>query len=138
VRYGRQCAALPVVETPEGVRIVMVTSRETRRWVLPKGWVNDGLTPHRAAEREALEEAGLEGKIDRSPLGSYTYGKRLGDGAVRDCTVTVHLLRVTRMRERWPEREERERRLFAPEEAAGLVDEPGLRELLRNFAPARV
>ncbi|HZF75013.1 MAG TPA: NUDIX hydrolase [Acetobacteraceae bacterium] len=133
---GRQCAALPVLDTPEGVRVVMVTSRETRRWVLPKGWVDDGLTPHRAAAREALEEAGLEGEIERRPVGSYSYGKRLADGTVRECTVSVHLFHVSRMRDRWPEHDQRERRLFAPEEAAELVAEPELQSLLRGFMQA--
>lgn len=133
----RQCAALPVVQTANGPRIVLVTSRDTRRWVLPKGWVNDGLSSHRAAEREALEEAGLEGEIERSPFGAYSYGKRLADGSVRVCTVAVHLLRVTRLRESWPEMRERERRQFTAEEAAGLVQEPELAALLRAFGAAQ-
>jgi len=129
----RQCAALPMLGQGPGLRIVLVTSRETRRWVIPKGWIEPGEAPNRSAAREAFEEAGLAGEAEADPLGRYTYAKRLPHGAILPCEVLVFRLRVTRLLRDWPERRERERRLFTPEAAAALVLEPDLARLLRSL-----
>jgi 8-oxo-dGTP pyrophosphatase MutT (NUDIX family) len=110
---------------------VLVTSRETKRWVVPKGWIEPQEPPHRSAAREAFEEAGLEGEADPEPLGLYAYPKRLPRGVVVLTEVLAYRFHVTRMLTDWPEAHQRERRLFAPDAAAGLVAEPGLAELLR-------
>jgi 8-oxo-dGTP pyrophosphatase MutT (NUDIX family) len=127
----RQSAALPVVGHGTALRVVLITSRETRRWVIPKGWIEPKEAPHRSAAREAFEEAGLEGEADPLPIGLYAYGKRLARGVVQPTEVLVHRFRVIRLRHDWPERAERQRRLFTPETAAALVVEPGLAALLR-------
>lgn len=132
----RQCAALPVLGSGGAQRVVLVTSRETRRWVLPKGWIEPGEQPHRSALREAFEEAGLTGEAEREPIGSYVYGKRLAGGGVASTEVLVFRLRVARLLPDWPERGERERRLFRPAAAAALVLEPDLARLLRRLASA--
>jgi len=116
-----------------GLRIVLVTSRETRRWVIPKGWIEPGEAAHRSAAREAFEEAGLAGDTEVEPLGRYTYAKRLPQGALLPCEVLVFRLHVARMLRDWPERRERDRRLFTPEAAAALVLEPDLARLLRSL-----
>eukprot|EP01037_Dinobryon_pediforme_P043882 gene43882-55248_t len=75
---SRQVAALPVIKTATGeTRVVLMTSRETRRWVIPKGWPITGLKNHEAAAREAFEEVGLVGAIGKKPIGSYQYFKRM-------------------------------------------------------------
>ncbi|WP_207622694.1 NUDIX hydrolase [Falsiroseomonas algicola] len=130
----RQCAAVPLTGAPGDLRVVLVTSRETRRWVVPKGWVEPGEAPHVSAAREAFEEAGLEGEADPDPLGTYAYDKRKANGVLLPCEVLVFRYRVTRLLAEWPERHQRERRLFRPEAAAALVLEPDLARLLRSLA----
>lgn len=130
----QQFAALPFRDD-NGLQVMLVTSRETRRWVLPKGWPIKGLKPHSVAAREALEEAGLTGKIAKEAIGSYHYVKRMRNGAAMTCEVGVFPLTVEKQRRNWPEREQRATSWFAREDAASLVDEPGLRDLILNFTP---
>lgn len=133
----RQVGALPYRFDDDGrLQVMLITSRESRRWVIPKGWPVRGLEPHRAAKREASEEAGLKGDIRKKPVGVYAYGKRLASGPTVPCEVSVFPMRVTGRRKRWPEMDQREGRWLSPEEAAGLVQEEGLRSLLRAFKPA--
>ena len=132
-RPRQQFAALPF--RSDGKRQVMLlSSRETRRWVLPKGWPIKGLKPHSVAATEALEEAGLIGKIAKKPIGAYHYLKRMPNGAALVCRVDVFPFRVEKQRKNWPEREQRTIGWFDVEEAASLVDEPELRDLLLGFA----
>lgn len=130
-----QSAALPLVGHGMALRVVLVTSRETKRWVLPKGWIEPQEAPHRSAAREAFEEAGLMGEAETEPFGSYSYPKRRADGSVVTTEVLVFRFRVARQLQDWPERTERERRLFTPAAAAALVAEPGLAALLRSLSP---
>ena len=129
-----QYAALPW-RRAETVEIMLVSSRETRRWVLPKGWPMKGRKPHDAAAQEALEEAGIEGKIAKSPAGVYRYIKRMKNGSAQPCQVTVFPFEVQRERTSWPEQHERIRHWFPANEAADVVDEPDLAEVIRAFAP---
>jgi 8-oxo-dGTP pyrophosphatase MutT (NUDIX family) len=114
---------------------MLVTSRETRRWIIPKGWPIRGLTAHASAAREALEEAGLIGQVDRRPIGSYRYRKRLADGSAVLCKVQVFTLRVIKQLPSWPEQAERSTRWFLPEAAAKTVDERELGGLIRDLRP---
>lgn len=129
----RQSAALPVLTGTDGPRVVLVTSRETRRWVVPKGWIEPREAPHRSAAREAFEEAGLAGEADPAPLGAYAYAKKLGRGVIAPTEVLVFRFRVTALLDHWPEHNERERRLFTPEDAAARVAEPELAALIRRL-----
>jgi 8-oxo-dGTP pyrophosphatase MutT (NUDIX family) len=130
---GQQYAALPWRDQG-GLEILLVTSRETRRWVIPKGWPMKNKKPHAAAAREALEEAGVTGRVLKRPIGTYSYVKRLKNGAPLQCSVDVYPLKVTGQRTRWPEQGERTGRWFPVEEAAAAVDEPDLQLLIRQFA----
>jgi uncharacterized protein len=136
-----QVAALPFRILPgvanlhgEAVDILLVTSRDTGRWVLPKGNVEPGETATAAAAREAAEEAGVAGRIGNSSIGSFRYSKRGGDGSVAQLTVAVYPLAVVTEAADWPERKERERRWFTRAEAAAVVDEDELAELIGTFA----
>lgn len=129
-----QAAALPWRLTERGVEIMLVTSRDTGRWVLPKGWPEGEEDLWRAAEREAAEEAGISGSIGASALGRYYYGKSLPTGMERRCEVHVYPLEVDRVADKWPERKARLRRWFAPAEAAARVHEPDLGELIAAFS----
>lgn len=111
----------------------MITSRETHRWVIPKGWPMKDLAPAESARIEAFEEAGVEGPIAPKAIGTYPYVKVMKDGGRRPISVEVFPLRVERELSDWPERGERERRWFTPAQAAGLVDEPELAKLIGAF-----
>ncbi|HZH28620.1 MAG TPA: NUDIX hydrolase [Azospirillaceae bacterium] len=131
---GRQCAALPVRGSGEAIEVLLVTSRDTGRWVLPKGWVEKGWAPPDMAAREAFEEAGVEGRIRSAPIGSYTYDKRLPKNRIRVCKVHVFVLEVERELDAWPEMDQRQRRWMTPGQAAYLVAEGGLVDLLLRIA----
>lgn len=130
-----QYAALPY-RVVDGLEVLLVTSRETGRWVIPKGWPMKGRKPHWAAEREALDEAGVVGRIGKHSIGAYSYAKRLLDGVTVDCLVHVYPLAVEQQQATWREQHQRTARWFTPEEAAEVVQEPALAALLRTFSPA--
>jgi 8-oxo-dGTP pyrophosphatase MutT (NUDIX family) len=130
----RQCAALPFRSGADsGVQVMLLTSRDTGRWVIPKGWPNAREAPHASAEREALEEAGLVGTVGRDSIGTYLYEKRLAGGAVVICEVLVFPLEVERQQDDWPEKEERQFQWFSPDDAANAVREPALRDIILNI-----
>lgn len=130
-----QVAALPWRRGEDGIaQVLLVTSRETRRWVLPKGWPLKNRSPSKAAAREAWEEAGVRGPIASAPVGTYEYPKRL-PASVRLLTVAVYPLQVTEEHDAWPEVGQRERRWVDRAAAAQLVDEPGLKALLGDWGP---
>ena len=133
-RRGRQCAALPFAEEKGELRVLLVTSRETQRWVLPKGWTEKRLSPHALAAKEAFEEAGVVGEVEPRPIGRYRYLKRGPRDRVTPCSVRVFPLRVNRLLDDWPERRERQRRWFSAAEAAMAVEEGGLVTLLLGLA----
>jgi uncharacterized protein len=118
------------------VLVLLVTSRGTGRWVIPKGNVGKGATLHAAAAREAEEEAGVAGAVCPIPLGSYRYRKKRNNGASLMVDVDVFPLAVTQEFDSWKEQHQRERRWFTLPEAAEAVDEPDLRDLMRSFAPS--
>jgi len=128
----RQYAALPW-RIQDGPEILLASSRDSRRWVIPKGWPMKGRKAHMTAALEALQEAGLLGKIAKKKLGSFRYDKRLNSGGAVLCSVDVFALRVLRQRKNWPEKDQRVTQWFPLAEAANLVEEPGLSEMIRSF-----
>jgi 8-oxo-dGTP pyrophosphatase MutT (NUDIX family) len=129
-----QHGALPFVIDRHGeIRVLLVTTRGRRDWIIPKGWPIRGLTAPATAEREAFEEAGVVGSIvGDKPVGSYRYEKRWTARKVITCEVSVFLLAVERQLRKWPEKSERDTRWFAPEDAASVVTPAGLAEVLRD------
>jgi 8-oxo-dGTP pyrophosphatase MutT (NUDIX family) len=116
------------------VRVLLMTSRETGRWIIPKGNVNVGTTPVQAAEKEAYEEAGIRGTICGSvPLGFYTYFKILPSGEKQPATVEVYLMRVKQQLKKWPEKRERQLSWVSLKVALRVVQEPGIVPLLRGL-----
>ncbi len=130
---AEQIAALPLRFEGNKPRVLMVTSRETRRWVMPKGWTMDDKKPWQAAKIEALEEAGAKGMVADQKIGTYRYKKRLQDGSKIKCRVTVYPMLVEKLKRNWKERNERQRHWFSLKKAAQLVDEKDLSELLMNL-----
>lgn len=131
---ARQVGALPFRKRRGKVEILLITSRETKRWIIPKGWPMDGLQNYNAARREALEEAGIVGRVGKIPIGHFQYDKRLKNGDVRRCHIYVYKLEVKTMLRNWHEKHERQRRWFTTEKAAALVDEVGLKAIILNVA----
>lgn len=132
---GEQVAAIPIRWTKnDDLRILMVTSRDTGRWVLPKGWTMDGKKPWRAAELEALEEAGVKGYISREEIGVYCYDKIMDDGSSVRCEVRLYPMIVEKVKRDWKERKERKRHWFSARGAATAVNEPGLADLLEKLS----
>ena len=132
----RQVAALPWRRGEDGLEILLVTSRETRRWVTPKGGRMPGKTDPEAAAIEAMEEAGVQGDIGVNPVGAFRYAKRLKSGDDRMYVVAVYPLKVLIQLGAWPEAAERERRWMSLDDAAASVHEPDLAQLILDFAHA--
>ena len=129
-----QYAALPWRKGADGaVEMLLITSRESRRWVIPKGWPMKDKKPGPCAAQEAFEEAGVVGAAGRKTLGAYHYDKRLRSGRLQHVRVMVYPLEVREQRDQWPEKGQRDRMWASPADAAGLVDEPELKALLAKF-----
>ncbi|CTQ32247.1 NUDIX hydrolase [Jannaschia rubra] len=133
-RRKEQIAAMPLRWKGEKVQVLMITSRDTGRWVVPKGWTMKDVKPWAAAAIEALEEAGAKGHIAREVFGTYSYDKMLDDGTAQPCRVSVYPMIVDRLKSDWKEKGQRKRKWFALTEAADLVDEPELAEMLRRLS----
>lgn len=116
------------------IEVLLITSRDTGRWVIPKGWPMANRSPAAAAAQEAWEEAGVQGQVVETALGRFGYKKLFGPKRSVDCTVEVFALRVARLVDKFPERKERRRKWFAAEKAARKVNEPELRQLLTHLA----
>ena len=128
-----QIAALPVHTDATGtMRVLLITSRETRRWVIPKGWPMKGLKEHEAAAQEALEESGVYGRVRRGSLGEYLYWKRHPE-RFELCQVRVYLLSVHGQVASWREKGKRQLCWFSIDDAADRVEESGLRDLIRRL-----
>jgi 8-oxo-dGTP pyrophosphatase MutT (NUDIX family) len=134
----KQVAALPVRKAGKGlVEILLVTSRDTGRWVIPKGWPSKRMSDAAAAYREARQEAGVTGKISSKPMGSYRY-RKIEETGTRLIEVSVFRLSVKKEKKRWPEKVERQRAWFDIKTAARQVREPQLRALMTALGePAR-
>jgi 8-oxo-dGTP pyrophosphatase MutT (NUDIX family) len=130
---SQQYAALPWRQA-QGLEILLITSRETRRWVIPKGWPIPAHSAAESAAQEAYEEAGIRGQMAVHSMGHYTYSKRQRGGARKRFRVDVFAMEVSEVLDLWPEAHERARQWLPPEEAWALVEEPELAALIRVFA----
>jgi 8-oxo-dGTP pyrophosphatase MutT (NUDIX family) len=144
-RARTQVAALPFRLRDGVLEVMLITSRDTGRWIIPKGWPQRGRKAHEASAREAREEAGVIGKIGKKPIGVFRYDKRLSPETAVPCKVRVFAIEVNELLGEWPEKSDRKRIWLPPAEAARQVDERGLQKLLldlprhvrRNAAPRK-
>jgi 8-oxo-dGTP pyrophosphatase MutT (NUDIX family) len=136
-----QYAALPYrVNANARTEVLLITSRQTRRWIIPKGWPHKDKdkAPHRSAAREAFEEAGVIGAVGRRSIGSFSHDKRLKNGGVVTCKVLVFPLKVDRQDKEWPEKEERQLRWLSAHRAAKTVKHPKLSEIIGRLARTNI
>ncbi|MEL6102310.1 MAG: NUDIX hydrolase [Pseudomonadota bacterium] len=117
------------------VEILLITSRRTRRWIVPKGWPVRGKSPSESALHEAWEEAGVVGRVNPRPIGIYSYVKLLGQDAGLPCVAMVYAVKVKELARDYPERAERRRKWVSRKKAGAMVDEPELARILREFDP---
>jgi len=130
----QQAAALPVKRDGSRLRVLLVTSRQDGRWILPKGKVEDDESPSEGAAREAFEEAGIKGRAGDAPLGTYRYLKQVEEHRAISSTVTVFPMLVRKELQKWPEAKERKRRWFPLKTAAEKVGDWELGLLLKRFS----
>jgi 8-oxo-dGTP pyrophosphatase MutT (NUDIX family) len=127
-----QVAAVCYRQTTDGKEVLLITSRDTGRWIVPKGWPIDGLDGAGAARVEAWEEAGVKhADMTSEPIGFYDYDKGMRGGETVPVEASVYLAEVTDLSADYPEAGQRTRKWFAPTEAADLVAEPELKAILR-------
>lgn len=130
-----QFAALCYRVHKDKVRVLMITSRGSKRWIVPKGWPMDGYTPAASAVQEAWEEAGVRGASDGRCLGIFSYSKDAEDLGALPCLAMVYAVEVDTLADDYPEAGQRERKWMSRKKAARLVDEPELARILRDFDP---
>ncbi len=130
---SQQYAALPWRQA-QGFEVLLITSRETRRWVIPKGWPMEGHSGAESAAQEAYEEAGVRGKISAQAIGRYGYTKRIQGKGRKRFMVDVFALEVTEVLDLWLEAHQRTRQWLSPQEAAAHVNETELAALILSFA----
>lgn len=130
-----QYAALPWRMIDGTLEVMLLTSRGTGRWVIPKGWPHDTLSSAGSAAQEAWEEAGIRGPITEEPIGSYHYDKVRDEGGSVVCVVYVHALQVVDQADDWPEKTQRDCQWFPRQTAARQVHEMELHDLILSFAP---
>jgi 8-oxo-dGTP pyrophosphatase MutT (NUDIX family) len=131
VQYGALPYRLSARSRPQ---FMLITSRETRRWVIPKGWPKKGRSPRHSAAREAFEEAGVVGAVAKRAAGSFSYEKRMENGGVVVCEVRVFPLQVRRQNKQWPEKHQRVVKWLSASQAAEKVKEPMLGEIILRLA----
>lgn len=130
----KQVGALPLRKAPSNtIEVLLVSSRDTGRWVIPKGWPSKRMVDSAAAAREAKQEAGVVGKIAKKPVGNYRY-RKIEKENVRLIEVDVYLLWVKKEKKQWKEKAERNRVWFDAETASRKVREPNLRALISALA----
>ncbi|MFL4470531.1 NUDIX hydrolase [Tateyamaria armeniaca] len=134
-----QFAALCYRVKNDKIQILLITSRGSGRWILPKGWPMDGKTPAESAAEEAWEEAGVHGSPDSRPLGLFSYSKVLDDeDSGLPCVAMVYGIKVKSLSKEYPEAGQRTRKWVSRKKAAAMVDEPELSRILRDFDPRAI
>ncbi|MBE1284145.1 MAG: NUDIX domain-containing protein [Rhodobacteraceae bacterium] len=129
-----QVAALCYRKTGTDLDVLMVTSRDTGRWIIPKGWPIPGKDGAQSALQEAWEEAGVTaGALQDDPIGTYDYVKRHNDRPDEPIETYVFKVEVDDLAADYPEAGSRKRQWMKPDEAANLVHEPQLKDLLRGL-----
>ncbi|NBB83595.1 MAG: NUDIX domain-containing protein [Alphaproteobacteria bacterium] len=137
-RRRHQYAALPVRHVDGRPEVMLITSRDTGRWIVPKGWPEKGMRPDAVAAMEAFEEAGVRGTVAEAPVASYRYDKMLPRNRRVAVDVDVFLLAVEEVLDRWPEMAERERDWVPAAEAAMRISDSGMKAVLLSLGAGTI
>ena len=137
MKTKKQYAALPYIVFETHIEVLLITRRRSKRWIIPKGWPEADLLPHKLAELEAFEEAGLRGQIGKKSLGRFSYVKQLNDNESVLCDVEVFPLEVSAQYLDWPEKSQRDLSWLKPDKATALLEEEDLVSLILNFSPTK-
>ena len=138
-QFGALCFRRAKTKTKSGAHeILLVSSRDTGRWIVPKGWPVNGETPAGAAALEAWEEAGVRGRVHSDCIGHFSYHKWIDEEISLPVIVALFAVEVLRMDDDYPEARERKRKWLSPKKAARRVAEPELRQILMAFDPKRL
>ena len=129
-----QVAAIPFRYERDSLKVLLLTTRRKRNWIIPKGWPIEGLNFRRSAEQEAMEEAGVKGSISKDPIGDFIYFKKIAPGQKVPCTVVTYGLHVTEQLTEWIEKGQRDILWCSPLRATKEVKNLGLSILLQNVA----
>jgi len=129
-----QVAAIPFKYEPDSLKVLLLTTRKTGKWIVPKGWPIEGLNFSQSAEQEALEEAGVKGLISKDPIGDFIYHKKIAPRRKVPCTVVTYGLHVTDQMSEWIEKGQREILWCSLLGAAKKVKNTGLRDIFRNIS----
>jgi 8-oxo-dGTP pyrophosphatase MutT (NUDIX family) len=133
LRSVKQYAALPVMVIRSTLHVLLITSRVTPRWIIPKGHPEEGMQPSAVALLEAQEEAGVSGAISKKPIGRYRSHKCLPSGIVVPAEVTVFRLDVSEHLAKWKECLERKIMWVPLSQAIELADDGGLSKFLEGL-----
>ena len=131
--YVAQSGIIPYRNKGKDLEVLLITSVGSGRWILPKGHIEDGMSPRESATKEALEEAGINGTVSAKKIGDYTYSKK-GKKNGPTYKVEVYAMRVNFELEIWPEEGERQRKWMPIQEAIKSVNEKELRSLIQHFS----
>jgi 8-oxo-dGTP pyrophosphatase MutT (NUDIX family) len=123
----RQSAAVPFLVENGEVKVVLITSMKSKKWIVPKGVVEPGLSPQDSAANEALEEAGLHGMVDEAPMGCYEYEKWGGT-----CKVQVFAFRVEKILDEWLEMDSRQREIVPIDQALDRIKNRELADIIKK------
>ena len=137
LKTKKQYAALPYIVLRNHIEVLLITRRRSGRWIIPKGWPEQQLTPSKLALLEAFEEAGLKGQIGKHKIGNFSYVKQLEQVASVICDVDVFPLKVSAQYLEFPEKGQRELRWLKLKKAAALIEEEKLADLIRTFDPKK-
>ena len=137
MKTKKQYAALPYIVFRDHIEVLLITRRRSKRWIIPKGWPEDQLTPSKLAALEAFEEAGLKGQIGKQKIGNFSYVKQLNNEDSVICNVGVFPLKVSAQYLDFPEKGQRELRWLKLKKAALLIEEKELAAMIRHFDPRK-
>ena len=132
-RVFHQIGALCYRYTGKELKILLITSRRSKRWIMPKGWKVDKMSNRRSAALEAWEEAGVQGRVSDRALGTYYYRKRWNNNNFRTCAVKVFAVEVKAQKKKFPERGQRKFKWVFPSKAIDLISEPELKTIIKKF-----
>jgi 8-oxo-dGTP pyrophosphatase MutT (NUDIX family) len=124
IQYG----VLPYIQSANKVKLVLITSRKSKNWIVPKGNRILKKSKHATALQEAFEEAGLRGRLSE---GDEMHFKIKSNG--KQVMLILYPMRVEKMLRVWPEKGQRKRVVVNRHKAVKIVGWPNFRRKLKSW-----